>query len=142
MLVHGSQVELTYREFEILNRLAEHPGWVFSADQLSSVSEQGDYSPESVSVHVSRLRHKLAVAGAPDVVETVRGFGYRLRSALADADDPFPHNDGAGRSLRDALWQLSEAVLEVDHAGRGEQVSAAVDALEHARRTIYAILAK
>ena len=115
---------------------------MFSADQLSSESEQGDYSPESVSVHVSRLRHKLTVAGAPDAAQTVRGFGYRLRSAATESERDLVSSDGVGRSLRDALWQLSEAVLEVDHAGTGGQLSAATDALEQARRTIYAILAK
>lgn len=142
LLVRGRPVALTSREFEILTRLAEHPGWVFSANQLSGDSEDRDYSPESVSVHVSRLRHKLAVAGAADVVETVRGFGYRLRSVAADGDRVPQLSSGVGRTLRDALWQLHEAVLEVEHAGSDEQQSSAADALERARRAIYEILAK
>ena len=79
VLVRGHDVALTSREFDIVMALAEHPGWVFSADQLAGDPDQGDYSPESVSVLVSRARHKLTSAGAPDLIETVRGLGYRLR---------------------------------------------------------------
>ena len=137
----GVPVELTSREFEILARLAEHPGWVFSADQLAEDSDAREYSSESVSVHMSRLRHKLSATGAPDAVETVRGFGYRLRAGDADDAGVEPAS-GVDRSLRDALWQLSEAVHEVEHAGGPTQRLAASDSLERARREIYAILAK
>jgi len=141
LLVRGAPVELTSREFQILAALAEHPGWVFSAEQLADDAADHDYSPESVSVHVSRLRHKLSAAGAPDALETVRGFGYRLRAG--DADGVADETVGAvDRSMRDALWRLSEAVHEVEYAGGSDQQLAAIDALERARREIYAILAK
>ena len=141
VLVAGVPVELTSREFEILARLAEHPGWVFSADQLAEDSDAREYSAESVSVHMSRLRHKLSATGAPDAVETVRGFGYRLRAG--DADETAAEvAGGVDRSLRDALWQLSEAVHEVEHAGGPAQRLSATDSLERSRREIYAILAK
>ena len=141
VLVHGHGVPLSSREFEIVRMLAEHPGWVFSADQLSGDSEEGDYSPESVSVLVSRIRHKFAVAGAPDAVDTVRGVGYRLHSARAPYGESSEAAD-VSRELRDASWQLQEAVIEVEHSGNPEQQRAAADVLEHSRRGIFAILAE
>ena len=139
--VNGTEVSLSYREFDILMMLAEHPGWVLSASQLSGEPDAADYSPESVSVLISRLRHKLASAGAPDVIDTVRGFGYRLHSAsVSDVDAS--HSSSASRDLRDASWQLQEAVIEVVHSGSEEQHRAASEVLEQARRDVFAILAE
>lgn len=143
VLVRGRAVRMTPREFEILARLASHPGWVLSAEQLSDESDEAGYSPESVSVHVSRLRHKLGQAGAPDAIETIRGFGYRLR-ASTEGDGILPPDaaPAVGRALRDATWQLTEAVLEVEHSGSTAQQGAACEALDRARRAIYASLAE
>ena len=141
VIAHGTELDLTPREFDILSSLAEHPGWVVSAEQLCSAGEDDDYSAESVSVLVSRLRHKLARVGASDAVETVRGFGYRLRVSSAD-DASGVRGDAARHELHDAAWRLQEAVLEADHSGSEEQRQAAADALEAARRAIYAALAK
>ena len=142
VVAHGVALKLTSREFEIVMKLVEHPGWVFSAEQLSADDEADDYSPESVSVLVSRLRHKLGEAGVPDVIETVRGFGYRLRVPSGDAEPDLTTGTGAHRALRDASWRLQEAVFEVEHLGNDEQREAAVDALEDARRAIFASLAE
>jgi DNA-binding winged helix-turn-helix (wHTH) protein len=142
LLVQGREVDLTSREFEIVARLAEHPGWVLSAGQLCDEADETDYSPESVSVHVSRLRHKLSLAGADGVVETVRGSGYRLRRSSSEEEDRLNPLEGARRRLRDTAWQLQEAALGAEHAGRVEQLEAVVDALEDARHAIYRILAE
>jgi DNA-binding winged helix-turn-helix (wHTH) protein len=142
LLVQGREIELTSREFEIISRLAEHPGWVLSPSQLCDESEEADYSTESVSVHVSRLRHKLSLAGAEDVVETVRGSGYRLRRTEPADEDPILAPDGSRRRLRDASWQLHEAALEAEHAGSEQQLESVADALEEARHAIYRILAE
>lgn len=136
MVVDGQEVDLTSREFEIVMRLVEHPGWVFSAEQLASDDDAVDHSPEAVSVLVSRLRHKLAEAGAPACIETVRGLGYRLRSPRSDDSAPTGAEDGGVSRLRDASWRLQEAVMEVDHFGSESQREIAADALEAARRTI------
>jgi DNA-binding winged helix-turn-helix (wHTH) protein len=141
VLVHGHLAPLSSTEFDILMMLAEHPGWVFSADQLSRDSEQGACSPESVSVLIYRLRQKLGEAGAPDVVETVRGLGYRLHST-SDSDDESSDAAEAKRGLRDACWQLHEAVLEVEHSGTPEQQKTVTDLLDQARRTAYSSLAE
>lgn len=74
----GRVVDLTTREFDILAALASHPGWVYSAEQLSQI-EPFDYrSPGAVTVHVAHLRRKLARVGCTQLIATVRGSGYRL----------------------------------------------------------------
>jgi len=140
VLVDGHDVPLTTAEFDIVMMLVEHPGWVYSADQLSGDPVEADLSPESVSVLVSRLRHKLSEAGLPDVVETVRGFGYRLRAPSGSAEERA--GNATACELRDAAWQLQEAVIEAEHSGSPTQQRAAIDALELARRTIYSAMAE
>ncbi len=141
VLVRGHLAPLSSTEFDILMMLAEHPGWVFSADQLSRDSDQNACSPESVSVLVYRLRQKLAEAGASDVVETVRGLGYRLRSS-GEPEDESSIAAEARRGLRDACWQLHEAVLDVEHSGTPEQQRAVTELLDQTRRTAYSSLAE
>jgi DNA-binding winged helix-turn-helix (wHTH) protein len=141
VIAHGQEVPLTSREFDIVMMLAEHPGWVFSSNQLAGESDEGDYSPESVSVLVSRLRQKLAAAGASDVVETVRGIGYRLHASAVPCEEPSAAT-AVRRELRDASWQLNEAVFEVEHSGTVEQQLDATDALVRARHAIYSSLAE
>lgn len=138
--VHGHDVELTSREFDIVLRLAQHPGWVLSADQLCSEEDDADYSPESVSVLISRLRHKLAEAGAGDVIETVRGAGYRLRAPRRPDERAETALSVSADALHDAFWRLQEVVLEADHSGTDEQKKVATDVLGAARQAIRDVL--
>ena len=77
--VAGDPVELTPTEYKLLLLLAERKGRVQDrAHLLESVWEAApDIQTRTVDMHVQRLRAKLGVAG--DMIETVRGFGYRLR---------------------------------------------------------------
>jgi DNA-binding response OmpR family regulator len=78
--LHGNLVPLTPREFSLLLTLAEQPGRVFTRAQLLERVWGTEYYDEHVvDVHVANLRHKLvdSAAGA-EVVETVRGVGYRF----------------------------------------------------------------
>ncbi len=80
-LVGGAEVALTPREFALLATLADHPGWVYPRDHLLSTVWGIDAAlvdTRLVDQHVANLRRKLAGAGAADVVQTVRGVGYRL----------------------------------------------------------------
>ena len=80
--VDGRPVELSYREFELLAFLAEHPGRVFGRRQLvSSVWNGADVGSRTVDVHVRRLRMKLGRYAAGIV--TVRNVGYRYEPARA-----------------------------------------------------------
>ncbi len=74
--VDGQEVELTQREFDLLEYLLRHPGQVVTRDQLLE-TVWGFQSPgetRTVEVHVAQLRKKL---GHPDLIRTVRGLGYK-----------------------------------------------------------------
>jgi two-component system response regulator RegX3 len=81
-VVHGkTPIDLTPREFELLACLMRHAGTVLSRDQLLRDAWGWEIVVETktVDTHIKRLRDKLEAAGVdPDVVETVRGYGYRL----------------------------------------------------------------
>ena len=79
--VDGHEVELTPTEYRLLVMLAERRGRVQARGHLlETVWEAApDIQTRTVDMHVQRLRTKLGAAG--DLIETVRGFGYRLRSA-------------------------------------------------------------
>jgi DNA-binding response OmpR family regulator len=74
--VRGRLVELTAREFAMLEVLMRHPGQVLAREQLLSHVWGYDHDPGSnvVDVYVGYLRRKLG----EQVIETVRGVGYRL----------------------------------------------------------------
>jgi DNA-binding response OmpR family regulator len=76
---HGEPVRLTRKEFDLLALLAEQPGSVRTRTEILQRVWQSSWqgSSRTLDVHVASLRAKL---GAPDLVETVRGVGYRLRS--------------------------------------------------------------
>lgn len=78
--VAGEAVELTPTEFKLLLTLAEREGRVQArAHLLETVWDAApDIQTRTVDMHVQRLRSKLGAAG--DLIETVRGFGYRLKA--------------------------------------------------------------
>lgn len=78
----GEPLKLLPREYALLVFFLKHPGGVFSSDALLDRVWQSDSdaSPDSVRIHVTRLRRKLDDAGKPSLIETVHGVGYRLRS--------------------------------------------------------------
>ena len=75
--VDGAEVELTAKEFTLLETFLRHPGQVLSREQLLSHVWGYDYDPGSniVDVYVGYLRRKLG----SERFETVRGMGYRLK---------------------------------------------------------------
>ena len=81
-------LDLTYKEFELLKHLAQHPGRVFSRDQLLSEVWGYDYfgGTRTVDVHVRRLRAKLG-AENEHLIGTVRNVGYRF-VVVRDTEPP------------------------------------------------------
>jgi two-component system phosphate regulon response regulator PhoB len=73
-------VDLGPTEYRLLRFLLEHPGRVFSREQLlDSVWGQDAYiEPRTVDVHVRRLRKAMNLPGLPDIIRTVRSAGYAL----------------------------------------------------------------
>ncbi|MFL5578363.1 MAG: response regulator [Gemmatimonadaceae bacterium] len=78
--VDDSEIELTPTEFKLLLTLAERRGRVQARGHLlETVWEAApDIQTRTVDMHIQRLRSKLGPAG--DMIETVRGFGYRLKA--------------------------------------------------------------
>ncbi len=76
--VRGEAVHLTTKEFELLAYLADHPGRIFTRDQLLTRIWGYDYVGDgrTVDVHVSWLRSKLRAADGHNYFRTVRGVGY------------------------------------------------------------------
>lgn len=76
--VDGEQVTLTLKEFEMLCLLLENRGLVLTRDRILNQIWGYSFDGESrtVDVHVRTLRQKLGTAG--DIIETVRGIGYKI----------------------------------------------------------------
>ena len=94
--VHGEPLNLTYKEFELLKYLAQHPGRVFTRDQLLHEVWGYDYygGTRTVDVHVRRLRAKLG-ADHEQLIGTVRNVGYRFTLARTLDDEDTAQNVGA-----------------------------------------------
>lgn len=77
----GRKVKLTRHESLLLARLIERDGRVVSRDELMEALWSGEVfvDENTLNVNVARLRGALASIGSGDIVETVRGAGYRLR---------------------------------------------------------------
>ena len=77
--VDGRRLQLTPTEFRLLCHLAQTPGYVRSRAQLAQASTSGasQVQERTVDAHIKSLRRKLGQRA--DLIETVRGIGYRLR---------------------------------------------------------------
>jgi len=78
--VNGNPIVLRTQEFELLRVLAEEPGRVFSRDQLLYLAWGYDFAGQTrtVDVHVAQLRKKIEKSCAQ--LETVTGYGYKLKT--------------------------------------------------------------
>ncbi len=78
----GQDVTLTLKEYDLLRKLMENLNVVFSRDQLLEDVWGYDIGGETrtVDVHVRNLRQKLGLPG--EMIETVRGVGYRMRDVM------------------------------------------------------------
>lgn len=90
----GRALDLTFKEFELLKFLAQHPGRVFSRQQLLQEVWGYDYfgGTRTVDVHVRRLRAKLGVEHEA-LIGTVRNVGYRF--VLPPTEKASPAGDEA-----------------------------------------------
>ncbi len=74
----GEEISLTYKEFELLSLLIRNPGTVFTRDQILQKIWGFEFDGENrtVDVHIRTLRTKLGKCG--ELIETVRGVGYKI----------------------------------------------------------------
>ncbi|MDE6470338.1 MAG: response regulator transcription factor [Eubacterium sp.] len=78
VLVNGNEIDLTYKEYEILKHLIRNKGIVLTRDRLMEIVwgydfEQGN---RTVDVHIQSLRKKLGSAG--EYIKTIRNVGYKV----------------------------------------------------------------
>ena len=80
--IAGADVELGPTEFRLLRHFMEHPGRVYSRDQILDAVWGRDINVEdrTVDVHIGRLRKALRAAAGRDPIRTVRGAGYSLEA--------------------------------------------------------------
>jgi DNA-binding response OmpR family regulator len=83
--IKGRSLDLTYKEFELLKYLAQHPGRVFTRSQLLQEIWGYDYfgGTRTVDVHIRRLRSKLGTEFEA-IIGTVRNVGYRFNLSPKD----------------------------------------------------------
>ena len=84
---HGEEIKLTATEFRILFYLANHPGRVFSREQLlnHAVGDNIVVVDRNIDVHIRAIRKKMAErshSGDSEFVETIRGVGYRFKDTV------------------------------------------------------------
>ena len=75
-------LELTTREFNLLELLMRSPGRVYSRTQLLEHVWGYDFDPQTnvVDVYIRRVRNKIDLPGESSIIEAVRGVGYRLKA--------------------------------------------------------------
>ncbi len=81
----GQEIELTTYEYKVLNYLVMHPDEVVTKTDLSEhiYEEDADRDSNVIEVFIGRLRRKLDPGGELNLIETLRGRGYRLALVLA-----------------------------------------------------------
>ncbi|MCE9679724.1 response regulator transcription factor [Shewanella sp. AS1] len=77
----GSEIMLQPKEFQLLKYLMEHPDQVISRTLLFEAVWDYHFDPRTnvIDVHIAKLRRKFEELGYGELIETVRGAGYRLR---------------------------------------------------------------
>ena len=82
--VLGRSVRVTPKEFTMLDLLVSKRGGCVSTDAFMAYLYQGEGSPEvkTIAMHICNLRRKLAAAGGGELIESVRGQGYRLQDEV------------------------------------------------------------
>ena len=78
VLIDGEQVELSYKEFELLTYFIENKGIALSREKILNNVWNYDYfgDARTIDTHVKKLRSKLGTKG--DLIKTIWGMGYKL----------------------------------------------------------------
>ena len=82
VIVGGSAIVLTAREFDVLALLMAHAGTVLTRERIAHEALGYDYvgDTNNVDVHIAHLRAKIEDAGGARIIQTVRGVGYVCRA--------------------------------------------------------------
>jgi two-component system, OmpR family, manganese sensing response regulator len=92
LLIDGRTCKLHPREFELIEFLLRHPNTYFTVDQLlQNVWESStEVSQEALRVCINRLRTKTDIPGQPSLIETQRGWGYKIADHYLAASNTQP----------------------------------------------------
>lgn len=77
--INGETINLTFKEFEMLNLFLANPHLVFTREQLLESIWGSEFQTRTVDVHINTLRTKLGIYGK--YIQTVRGVGYKIAQA-------------------------------------------------------------
>ena len=135
--MNGSEVRLTFVEFELLRLLGTQAA-LFSRRQLLERLRGGaDYASRAIDVHVRHLREKIERdPHEPELILTVRGVGYRFRSADAGRRDA-PGRAAAARAGARARRRDGGRLPDRRPVGsRSELITAKLDQLEVDANTV------
>ncbi len=81
-LYHGKSVEFTNREFALLEYMSQTPGRILTRTQIYEHVWGYDFDPGTnlVDVYIRKIRSKFTEIHDAEVIETIRGTGYRIKS--------------------------------------------------------------
>lgn len=125
-------VTLTPREYAVLEFLLRHPGQALSRTQIAEGVWSWEFHGESnvVDVYIGYLRRKLDTDGVPSIIETLRGYGYRLRSEVHRAQPPAQRPHRAHRLVSGGVGPRHRGLLGgpllgpgADPVGRGRPLA-------------------
>lgn len=117
-------LHLTPKEYRLLELFLRNPQRIFSRSAiLDRIWSAGEFpQEEAVTAHIKGLRHKLKAAGmSVDLVETVYGLGYRLKSLPEDIE-----NQKVAGETAETASESSESILELNHDERRLKVLSVV----------------
>ena len=109
-------LHLTPKEYRLLELFLRNPQRIFSRSAiLDRIWSAGEFpQEEAVTAHIKGLRHKLKAAGmSVDLVETVYGLGYRLKSLPEDIE-----NQKVAGETAETASESSESIRELNHDER------------------------
>jgi DNA-binding response OmpR family regulator len=119
VLCNGNLVDLTVKEYDILELLLRNPGQVFSRTAILNRLWISDEVPgeETISTHIKCIRKKLREQGSADPIETIYGRGYCLRPLpKADSSCPIETINQVSADWDNQSSQYWEQVASLDSA--------------------------
>lgn len=132
---HNQPLNLTPKEYSLLELFLRHPSRVFSRGQIVQHLWTFDDPPleESVKAHVKGLRQKLKAVGAVDWIENVYGIGYRLREGVGQQGAETAYGGQGTEAKQESLptpnQQLTPSPLALPSSATEQQFNQAMDGL-------------
>ncbi|HIA51933.1 MAG TPA: response regulator transcription factor [Candidatus Melainabacteria bacterium] len=82
LMRNGEAIQLLPKELTLMELFMRNPDHVFNAEQILQKvwSADAETSPETLRVHIKRLRDKIDVEGQPSAIQNIKGLGYKLSS--------------------------------------------------------------